>query len=453
MDITQYTQNGLHHLIQVMIKACDIEKKVNEKLNQLSKTVRMDGFRPGKVPTDLIEKKYKQSTYYEILDDLVHEAVHKAIEHTKTSPSLTPRVDFKPAEMGKDQLVQIEFDAIPDFEMGDLKSLEFKEFKPQISDEKVGEFLKKIAFHAQEKNMETVDRPAREGDAVVLDFSGTVDGQSREGMNGKGVRLRLGSGDFVPGFENQLLGCKAHSEKDVVVTFPQDYIEDLKGKEALFKVKVLEVLGAGEISLDDDFAKKEGFETLEEFKNSIKDHLEKAYGQVAWGRSKKPILDVLSESYKFPVPNSMVDEEFNHIWSLFQKQVQEHSSEEDSKEDSFSSEEEEKIKAKYKEIADRRVRLGFLLSKIADVYKVNVTEDDLNQEVWNVLQQNPNLDPQKVLKFYEKNPKAVQSMKSQILENKVLKKVLEEARVNVVYLTPEQLDKEPEIDPQEVLGL
>jgi trigger factor len=452
MNITQHTQDGLHHLIHLVIEADEIEKKVAEKLIKLTGTVRMPGFRPGKVPVEVVEKHYKKSTYYEVLDQVVNQAVHEAVRHTKSSPALTPKVDFQPVEIGQNQPLVVEFDAYPEVEVGDLSAFSFEELVPLITDADVSKILETIASQQGKSHMEPVDRPAQLNDAVLIDFQGYLDGKPGKGMDGKEFQLFLGSGSFIPGFEDQLVGCVAGQEKRIQVTFPQDYDPALAGKEVPFDIKIHQVQASKKVEIGEEMAKAEGFESLADFKKSIEEHLKKNYEELAWERSKKPILDALSTTYQFPVPSSMIDLEFNHIWSQFQTQVQ---ASREAQEEALSPEEEEKIRSKYREIADRRVRLGLLLSKVSELFKVQVTAEEINGALLTRARQIPGMTEKKFsdfIKYYKSNPQALESVKSQIFENKTLRKILEQGKVTQIKISLDDLNKEPEINPEEVFG-
>jgi len=442
MQITETSADGLRREFKVVIPAQDIDARVKSKLSEIGKSVRMPGFRPGKVPMPILKQRYGQSVMGEVLEDAVNDSQSKAVKDNNLRPALQPKVEITRFEEGADLEFSMQVELLPEIEPADLSGVEIEKPVAEIADSQVDEAIERLAKSRMESEPVAKKRAAKEGDIAVIDFDGSVDGEKKPGMKGEDFNLELGSGAFIPGFEEQLVGVKPGEHKTVTVTFPAEYhAPDLAGKEAVFEVDVKELRTPKMPEINDDFAKGFGFDDLAKLKDAIRERMAADYGNLSRLRAKRALLDKLAELHDFAVPAGMVDIEFDQIWNRLQAELQ-RGGELDA-EDKEKGEDE--LKKEYRDIAVRRVRLGLLLSEIGRRNNITVTREELNKAVIDEVQRYRGQE-QQVFEFFKKNPQAVESLRAPIFEDKVVDHILASIKVNEVKVSPEDLAKDPDED-------
>jgi trigger factor len=419
MQITETSAEGLTRQYKVVIPAGELAALVDTKLAGLVQQVRMPGFRPGKAPVALIKKQYGRAVLGEVLQEQVGEASRRVVTDNNLRPALEPKIDAEPFEDGKDLVVTFDYELLPDVAPGDLKSIALEKEVAEIADDEVTQAVERIAGEQRKFETITEDRAAQKGDVLVFDFLGKVDGVAFEGGAAEDYELELGSGRFIPGFEDQLVGTKAGEEKLVEVTFPADYGNtELAGKPATFECKVKEIKAAQAVAIDDELAKQLGLDNLDALKDAVKKQLAEQYDQFSRAKLKRVLFDKLNEMHGFPLPPTMVQMEFDQIWNeLAQDPAQ---LENEKKE---SGKDEDGLKADYRAIAERRVRLGLLLSEIGRLNNVEVKPEEVTRAMIDQARRFPGQE-RKVMEFYQKNPEAAARLRAPIYEDKVVDFIL-----------------------------
>ena len=433
MQVTELPAEGLKRQFKIVITAGDLTAKVDERVAEMARTASMPGFRPGKVPAGLIKKQYGQALLGEALEQAVNQSTAKAIEDRGLKPALQPRVDLKGefAE-GKDVEFEVAVEVLPEIGQLDFSSVELERLKAVVPDKNIDEALDRIAKANREQKPVDPPRPAQKGDALKLDFVGSVDGTEFPGGAAQDYTLELGSGSFIPGFEDQLLGAEVGKTVDVKVTFPADYgAPELAGKDAVFKCTIKEIHEFVDKPADDELAKKNNFENLDAMRKAVADRIGQDYAQVSRTMIKRQLLDKLADTHKFEVPEGLVEGEFNAIWQRI---------EEAKKSGQKIDDDEEKMKKEYREIAERRVRLGLLLADVGRSNSIDVSPEELNQAVMREAMRYPGQERQ-VLEFYGKNAELKERLRAPIFEEKTVDFILELAKVSEKSVTPEELLK------------
>jgi trigger factor len=432
MQITELSAEGLKRQFKIVVPAGDLSAKVDERLAELAQTAQLPGFRKGKVPVGLLKKQYGQALYGEALEQAVNQSTAKAIEDRGLRPALQPRVDLKELAEGKDVEFEVAVEVLPEIGKLDFSGIELERLKAEVPAKDVDDAVDRIAKANREQKPVDPPRAAQKGDAVKLDFVGSVDGVEFPGGKAEDYVLELGSGSFIPGFEDQLIGAEVDKPLDVKVTFPADYGNaELAGKEAVFKCTVKEIREFVDTPADDELAKKNNFENLEAMRKAVSDRIGQDYAQVSRSMIKRQLLDKLADSHKFAVPEGLVEGEFNAIWQRV---------EEAKKGGQKLEDDEEKMRKEYREIAERRIRLGLLLADVGRSNSIDVTPEELNQAVMREAMRYPGQERQ-VLEFYGKNAELKEQLRAPIFEEKTVDFILELAKVNEKSVTPEELLK------------
>jgi trigger factor len=423
MQITETNAEGLKHEFTVVIASNDIEQKMQDRLTEIGKTVRLPGFRPGKVPMPILRKRYGASLLGEVLESTVSDSSAQAIAEKGLRPAMQPKIEIVSFKEGTDLEYKMAVEVMPEIKPIDFSALELERLRPEIPEEEVDNALKRIA--EPHRKGEAVDRPAEKGDVLVMDFVGSVDGTEFPGGSATDYRLELGSGRFIPGFEDQLVGVKAGDERTVEVTFPADYGNDeLAGKAASFAVKAKAVEELKPATIDDEFGKELGFDDLEGLRKAIRDQLERDYNGLARQRLKRKLLDELAVRHDFPVPPGMADLEFDTIWKQFEQAREQNK--EVVADDAGKSDDE--LKSEYRAIAERRVRLGLLLAEIGQSNSLTVSPEEVNRALFEEARKHQGYEKQ-VIEFYRGNPQAMANLRAPIFEDKVVDFILEMAKV------------------------
>ena len=445
MNVEELKNEGLARELRVTVPAAEINEKLEKKLAELAKTVRLPGFRPGKVPVAHLRRMYGKQVKAEIVEETLRESIQKALEQADLVAAYEPEVEIDGGEEGAKQVVEgdadlayvMKFEVMPEFDVPeDFSDIQVTRYKVQVPEKDLEEALENVAKQFREFEDKGEDAQAEEGDRLIVSFVGRIDGEEFEGGSAQNVPVELGSGQFIAGFEEQLIGAKAGEERIVKVTFPEDYgVEKLAGKEAEFTVKVESVQAAKEQAIDDAFAKKLGLENLETLRQRVREQLAAEYERTAQAHVRQAVLDALAERFDFPVPEKLVEYEFEQIWRTVQQQMQEDGT---SFEDEGTTE--EAARKEYRDIAERRVRLGLVIGAIGRKAGVEVSEQELQQALIAKAQQYPGQE-QQVIEFYRKTPEALIELRAPIYEAKVLDHILAQAKVDEKEVTPEELKK------------
>jgi trigger factor len=491
--VTETSADGLKREFKIVIPAGELEDQISQRLDQLSKTIRLPGFRPGKVPLPLLRKRYGGAVRGEVLEHALQDSSSEAMREQNLRLALPPRVEIVSAAEGADLEYTMAVEVMPDMPEPDFAALGLERLVVEMPDEDIDRAVERIA--EQNRKSEPVERAAANGDLVVTDFVGTINGEEFPGGKGEGITIELGAGRFIPGFEEQLAGASAGDQRTVNVAFPAGYgAQELAGKDASFAVTIREVRGKQPVLAGDELAKEVGLETVDELRQEIRERMGREYAALTRQRLKQSLLDKLAERYDFPVPPGMVDIEFNKIWADYEAErdrrkqaasgrevasdlgqsvaeaiemaedseaqreavealnaeiaappldgaavvAPEETALEGASDTAPTDEDEEKLRAEYRDVAERRVRLGLLLAEVGRNANITVTQDELNQALIREAQRFPGAERQ-VLDFYRKNPEAANNLRAPIFEEKVVDFVVELAKVGEHRVTPQEL--------------
>ena len=429
MNVKELKSEGLSKTFEVSVSKEDLEGKLEAKIKEMQPQVSIKGFRPGKVPVSHIRKMFGQSIMRDVVEETVNETSQKAINDNKLRPAGQPKVDLRAngedVTNGKADLeYTMTVELIPDFEVADFDKLKFTRLTTEVDEKIVEERIKKLAEGSKSYKKKAKTAKAKDGDAVLIDFVGTVDGVAFDGGAMEGHQLVLGSGSFIPGFEDGLIGAKAGDELDVKVTFPADYqAADLAGKDAVFATKVIEVQGAVDAKIDDELATKFGLENLEKLQEIIKEQTEGEFTGQSRMKLKRAILDELDKKHSFDLPAGMVAAEFDNIWAQVQAEKQAGQLDEDD-----AKKTDKQLEKDYRKIAERRVRLGLVLAEIGQKEEVSISNEELQGAMIAEARRYPGQE-QQVVEFYQKNPNAIAQLRAPIFEEKVVDLIIEKAKI------------------------
>ena len=434
MNVTELKAEGLKKEFKVVIPSSDFAKKVDEKIQQISKTVKLPGFRAGKAPMAMLKQKYQASVTGEVLDDTVRNAADEIIRDKKLHPAMMPDIKITSFGEGKDLEFEVSVEIMPEIKLGDFSKLSLEKLMAEVPAEEVEKALKYLSQARRETVKVEDDRALQNGDTAVIDFVGSIDGVEFQGGKGNAYPLELGSGSFIPGFEEQLVGKKAGDKVDVNVSFPESYhAKDLAGKAAVFAVEIKEVRETKPVAINDEFAKAMGAESLDKLKESISERIKGDYEQASRMKLKRQLLDILDKEYSFEAPQSLVDAEYKSIVEQYEQAKKFNQLDESEKAKS-----EEELLADYKNIAIRRVKLGLLLSQIGQEAKLTITPEDINKAIANEARKYHGQE-QAVFDFYLKNKQAIENLKAPVFEEKIVDHILSQAKVAEKIISVEEL--------------
>jgi trigger factor len=446
MQIVEKSGEGLSRVYGVTVPAADLTEKLEARIAEITPTLNIKGFRPGKVPPAHVRRLYGKALMGEVVERTLSETTQKVIADNNLRPAgepdLKPEGDLNQVIEGKADLAyEIALDLMPEFEPVDPATLELKRPVYEPSEEEVAEAVAELAKQNRTYEPRTGKTvKAKDGDMVVIDFVGKLDGEAFAGGTANDAELVLGSGQFIPGFEEQLVGAKPDTDVEVKVTFPDNYqAANLAGKEAVFEVKVKEVKAPVETEVDDAFAERLGVENLEKLRELIKANLSEQYARASRFKLKRALLDQLDTKHEFPLPPRLVEAEFNSIWSQVQ---QDKAAGNLPPEDAEKSE--EQLQAEYRKIAERRVRLGLVLAEIGRANDVQVTD----QELANAMRQEAmryGAQAQQIFDFFRQNPNAQAQLRAPIFEDKVVDLITSKAKVEDEKVSKEDLLKDDEL--------
>ena len=445
MQVTETKAEGLKREIEIVVPASDLEARLQVRLNEAKGQAKLKGFRPGKVPMAHLRKMYGRSMMAEIVNQIINETPRSVIAERNERSAMQPEVamteDEKDAEKvlngEKDFVFKLSYETLPTFELKDTKTIKIERPMVEISDEEVEDQVKRIAENA--RTYEVKDGAAESGDKVNMAFVGKIDDVPFDGGSSEESSLVLGSNTFIPGFEDQLIGVSAGDEKKVTVTFPDDYsAPHLAGKEAVFDITVKSVSKPGELELNDELAKTMGLESIDRLRTLVREQIESQFGSATRQKVKRQLLDALDKDYDFALPEKLVEAEFNNIWGQVTAELTKN-------EKSFEDEDttEEKATAEYRRLAERRVRLGLVLSSIGEGANVQITDEELQRAVFEQVRQYPGQE-QQIYEYFRNSPEAVAALRAPLYEEKVVDHLLATVEVTDKIVTKEELLKDDE---------
>lgn len=447
MQTVETLNEGLKRAYRLTIPAKDISARVDAELKSVAPQIRMPGFRPGKVPANLIRKMHGPALEQQALENAVQDGVQKLIAEQKIRPAMQPAVSLEEGGEGKDAVVTVEVETLPDVPEAKLDGLKIERLTVPASDAMLDEAVERLAAGQKSFDPAPASYKAATGDLVIMDFEGKVDGEPFDGGKGEGMSIELGSGRLIPGFEDQLVGVKANDETQVKVTFPDEYpVDYLKGRKAVFDVVVNEVQKPRPFKADDDFAKSMGLEGIAQLRELLKGQVEQELNGLTRTHMKRQLLDQLAASHDFPVPESMVEAEFDQIW----RQLDHEAGHED--DPAAARAEMESEKGDYRAIAERRVRLGLLLSEIGQQRGVQVSPQEMNQLVMQAAQQYKPEDRQRFVEYIQGTPMAAAQLRAPLFEDKVVDVLFEGAEISEREVTREALQEAIEAEDGHVHG-
>ncbi len=435
MQIVETANEGLKRSYTVTIKAVDIAARVEGEVKKIAPQVRMPGFRPGKVPANLVRKMHGPALHQEALNTTIREAMDKLVRDNSLRPAMQPEIALGEGyEEGKDAELTVSLEVLPEIAAPSLDGLKLEKLVVPVTDAEVEEAVARIGQGAKSFKDAKKGAKAKEGDQLIIDFTGKLDGVEFEGGKAEDAALEIGAGRFIPGFEEQLVGVKVGDETTITVTFPEEYpAENLKGKEATFDIVVKAVKNPGEFEANDDFAKMLGLESLEQLQGLLRGQLEQETAGLTRTQMKRALLDQLAAGHDFPVPPTMVEAEFQQIWAQLQQEAQG----EENPEEALKEIEAEKDD--YRKIAERRVRLGLLLSEIGQANGVQVTAQEMEMLIRQAAQQYREQDRQRFVDYVRSEPLAAAQLRAPLYEDKVVDFLFDKAEVTEREVTREEL--------------
>jgi trigger factor len=447
MQVTETLAEGLKHEFQISVPASDLDAKADVRLVELKDKVRLNGFRPGKVPVSHLKKVYGRSVMAETIDQTIRDTNSQIFTERgfrlAAEPKITMPTEQKAVEdilTGKSDLTYtVSIEVVPAIALADFKSFTVEKPVAEVTDADINEAIKRIADQNRGFAAKGEGAKAETGDRVTISFKGTIDGTPFDGGTGENIQVTIGSNSFIPGFEEQLLGIGAGETRTLKVSFPKNYAsEKLAGQPAEFETTATLIEAPQETEINDEFAKTLGLESLDKLKEAARERLTAEFAGATRQRVKRMLLDRLDESHRFEAPPSLVEEEFNLMWNSIKAEME-------SSGKTFADEDttEEAAKEEYHKIADRRVRLGLVLSEIGEKNKITVTDDEVSRAVIERARQVPGREKE-VWDYYRNNANALAQLRAPIYEDKVVDFILELANVTEKKVTREDLYKDDE---------
>ena len=439
MQVTETLHDGLKRGWSVTVPVADIEGKRTAKLQEIGKTIRLPGFRPGKVPLNIVRQRYGTAVMSEVLEESVNSATQQVLTDRGLRAAGQPKVDVTQLDDKQDLQFNVEVELLPEIAMPDFAALHLTRLRAEPSPESIDKALTELAARRRKLEDVTEDRGAQTGDTLTVDFLGKVDGVPFTGGTGTGMAVELGGAGFIPGFSEGMEGMRPGEERQINVTFPEEYhAKELAGKPATFDLKATALQQSTPPVIDESLAEEFGFDNLEKLREIIAQQIQREYDGVSRMRIKRDLLDQLAKGAEFPVPPSMVEAEFNQIWTRVESDRKAGKGDEDD-----AGKDDDTLRAEYRTIAERRVRLGLLLSEIGRQNGVQVAPDELQRAVRAEAARYQGQESQ-VMEFFRKNPQATDSLRGPIFEDKTVDFILESATVETKVVTPEELSADPE---------
>ncbi|HYZ24453.1 MAG TPA: trigger factor [Rhodopila sp.] len=456
MEVTETLSDGLKRGFTVVLPAADLESRRTERLTTLGKTLRLPGFRPGKVPLPIVRQRYGTAVSAEVLEESVSEAMQRVLSERGLRPAQQPKIDLvteNPTALAADLEFKMELELLPDVTLPDFSTISLTRYKAEVPPETVDRTLERIA--KANRTLEPIDAEVLEsrgygvakGEVATIDYAGKVDDKPFEGGTAADTQIEVGEEGFIPGFVEGIEGMKPNETRTINVTFPEDYSrKDLAGKPATFEITCKQVSRQIIPPIDDELAQKLGFDSLEKLREAVASRQQDEYDSASRLRLKKELMDKLTDMVSFPVPPSIVDQEFNQIWQQFENARKAGTEDEEDK-----GKDEETLRADYRRIAERRVRLGLLLAEIGRMNNITVTEQELDRAMYQRAMQFPGQEMQ-MLELFRKYPQLTNTIRGPLLEDKVVDFVLELAGITDQTVTPEELTKDDEAGKAEATG-
>jgi trigger factor len=447
MEVTETLSDGLKREFQVQVPAADLEARVSERLGELKDRVQLRGFRPGKVPVTHLKKIYGKAVMAETVEAVIRELNAKIVSDRGLKLAMAPKVTIPNEETEVEKIIggqsdlayTLALEILPKIELADFKGIKLERQVAEVTDAHLAEALERIAEQNRPFAAKGEGAKVEKGDRVVIDFTGRLDGTPFEGGTGGDVGVNVGSGTFIPGFEDQLIGMGAGETRLVKVTFPTNYMNDkLAGKAAEFDVTAKSIEAPGTVAIDEAFAKSLGLESLDKLKEAVKGRIQQEHAGLSRQRLKRQLLDKLDEMHKFALPPTLAEDEFKSVWNAVESDLKAQGR---TFEDEGTTE--EKAREEYRGIAERRVRLGLVLAEIGEKNKITVTEDEITRAIVERARQVPGRE-QEVWEYYRKNPDAVAGIRAPIFEEKVVDFLVELAAVTEKQVAREDLLKDEE---------
>ena len=437
MQVTETKSEGLSREFKVALPANEIEEKISHRLKELARTAQMPGFRPGKVPVSVLRKKYGPSVLGEVLERAVNDSSQQALAEKGLRPAMQPQIEITSFEDGGDLEYTIGVELLPEIKPVDFSKIKLERLIPKADDAVMEKTLADIAAAQGDSAAIKDDRETKTGDVLVIDFLGRVGGEEFAGGKAEGYELTLGSGTFIPGFEEQLIGVKVGDKIEVKVKFPDSYgATELSSKDAVFDVTVNELKETVPSAIDDELAKKVGMENLEALKKSIREEQESQFNEMSRMILKRALLDELSAAHDFEIPEKLLDREFDTIWKQFEEQRKKNKDAEQKSEEKTDDEHKKDLR----EIAERRVRLGLLLSEVGRANNVQISQEDVNSQLMAEARRHPGREKE-VMEHYKNNPEAMEELSAPLYEEKVVNFILEQASITEKTATKDGLIK------------
>ncbi|GAA4051241.1 trigger factor [Parerythrobacter jejuensis] len=445
MQTKETTNEGLKRAYELTLTAKEIDNKIESEVKKVAPQVQMPGFRPGKVPANLVRKMHGEQLHAQVLNDSIRESVDELMKEKELRPAMQPAISLdEKYEQGKDAVVSVSLEILPQVEAPSTDGLKLERLTVPVSDEAVMEAIENIASGNKSYKDAAKSKKAADGDQLIIDFVGSIDGVEFEGGKAEDAPLVIGSGTFIPGFEEQLQGAKTGDEKTITVTFPAEYqAENLAGKEAQFDVKVKQVKVETDTTIDDEFATNLGLESLDKLKELLRGQLEQETNGLTRTQMKRALLDQLAAGHDFAVPEGMVDAEFEQIWAQLQQEAQNEA------DPAKALKEIEAEKDDYRSIAERRVRLGLLLSEIGQANNVEISQQEMSMLMAQAAQQYREEDRERFMQFIQQDPMAAAQLRAPLYEDKVVDFLFDKAEVTDREVTREELEAAIEADAEE----
>ncbi len=439
MQTVETLNQGLKRAYRITIEKKEIDARVDGELKKVAPQIRMPGFRPGKVPANLVRKMHGAAIEQEALNTAVQEGVQQLIAEQKLRPAMNPQVELEEGGPGKDAVIKVEIETLPEVPEPKIDDLKLERLLVEPSPEEVDAAIARLVEGQKAFDPAPAGAAAESGDLVVIDYEGSVDGEPFEGGKGESMRVELGSGRLIPGFEEQLIGAKANEQRTLNVRFPDEYpVAYLKGRQAVFEVTVGEVQKPRAMEMDDSFAQSMGLEGIDQLRELMKGQVEQELGGLTRTHMKRRLLDQLAESHDFEVPASMVEAEFSQIWQQLEQEA-------DQEEDPAAARAEmESEREDYRAIAERRVRLGLLLSEIGTRNNIMINDNEMNQLIMQASQQYRPEDRQRFVEYVKSEPMAAAQLRAPLFEDKVVDFLFARAEVSERTVTREALQAEIE---------
>jgi len=445
MQVTETRSEGLQREYTVSIPVAELASKVDARIAELKDKIKLNGFRPGKVPVAHIKKMYGRSAMAEVIEASVRDANQKIVTDNNFKLAADPKVTLPTEEAEVEKLISgsadltytVGIEIVPEIKLGDFKTIKLAKPVTEVAESEIDEAIERIAKQNTPYVAKAEGAKAEKGDRVTIDFVGTIDGVAFQGGTGQDIAVDIGSGTFIPGFEDQLVGIAAGENRTVKATFPAAYANaELAGKAAEFATTAKKVEAPGEVKVDDEFAKQLGLESLAKLREAVKEQIGRDYQRMSRQKVKRALLDELDKMHKFELPPTLAEEEFNRVWSSVNEELKNENK-------TFADENttEEKAKEEYRGISERRVRLGLVLAEIGEKNKITVGDEELSRAVAERARQFAGQE-QMVWDYYRKNPEAVASLRAPIFEEKVVDFLLELADVTEKKVTRDELMKE-----------